>query len=75
VWQFADQKKFADLHILEIFGFAIADLAPESADLKTLAWPNLLRGLGKLIHEKNLKSKISWRCPFKLSFACTNCTK
>jgi hypothetical protein len=20
---------------------------------------------GKLIHEKNLKSKISWRCPFK----------
>ncbi len=23
----------------------------------------------KLIHEKNLKSKISWHCPFKLSFA------
>jgi hypothetical protein len=28
--------------------------------------PNgVLRGLGKLIHEKNLKSKISWHCPFK----------
>ncbi len=25
----------------------------------------------KLVHEKNLKSKISWRCPFKLPFACT----
>jgi hypothetical protein len=26
----------------------------------------ILRGLGeKLIHEKNLKSKISWHCPFK----------
>jgi hypothetical protein len=24
---------------------------------------------GKLIYEKNLKSKISWHCPFKLSFA------
>ncbi len=24
-----------------------------------------LRGLGKLIHEKKLKSKISWQCPFK----------
>ncbi len=23
---------------------------------------------GKLIHEKNLKSKISWHCPFKKSF-------
>ena len=23
----------------------------------------------KLIHEKNLKSKISWHCPFKLPFA------
>jgi hypothetical protein len=26
---------------------------------------------GKLIHEKNLKSKISWHCPFKLPFAHT----
>jgi hypothetical protein len=25
----------------------------------------------KLIHEKNIKSKISWHCPFKLPFACT----
>jgi hypothetical protein len=25
----------------------------------------------KLIHEKNMKSKISWHCPFKLPFACT----
>ncbi len=23
---------------------------------------------GKLIHEKNLKSKISWHCPFKFAF-------
>ncbi len=29
--------------------------------------PNgLLRGLGKLIREENQKSKISWRCPFKI---------
>ncbi len=28
--------------------------------------PNgILGGLGKLIHEKKLKSKISWHCPFK----------
>jgi hypothetical protein len=27
--------------------------------------PKGVRGLGKLIHEKNLKSKISWHCPFK----------
>jgi hypothetical protein len=26
---------------------------------------------GKLIHEKNLKLKILWHCPFKLPFACT----
>ncbi len=26
---------------------------------------------GKLIHEKNLKSKILWHCPFKLPFAWT----
>jgi hypothetical protein len=24
---------------------------------------------GELIHERNLKSKISWHCPFKLPFA------
>jgi hypothetical protein len=28
------------------------------------------RAWGKLIHEKNLKSKISWHCPFKQSFFC-----
>ncbi len=28
--------------------------------------PNgILRGLGKLIHEKNQKSKFLWHCPFK----------
>ncbi len=25
--------------------------------------------------KKNLKSKISWHCPFKLPSACTNCTR
>ncbi len=30
---------------------------------------------GKLIHEKNLKSKILWHCPFKLPFACTTLYK
>jgi hypothetical protein len=33
--------------------------------------PNgILRGLGKgkLIHEKNLRSKISWRYPFKATY-------
>ncbi len=23
---------------------------------------------GKMIHEKNLKQKISWHCPFKVSY-------
>jgi hypothetical protein len=33
---------------------------------KILNAPNNTRGLGgKLIHKKNLKSKISWHCPFK----------
>ncbi len=31
--------------------------------LLSLAW-------GKVIHEKNLKQKISWHCPFKLGFSC-----
>ncbi len=30
---------------------------------------------GKLIHEKNMKSTISWHCPFKLPFACTKLYK
>jgi hypothetical protein len=30
---------------------------------------------GKLIHEKNLKSKILWHCPFKLPLACTTLYK
>jgi hypothetical protein len=25
----------------------------------------IVRGLGELIHVENLKSKISWQCPFK----------
>ncbi len=29
----------------------------------------ILRGLGKLIHEKNLNSKISWHCPFNIFFS------
>jgi hypothetical protein len=31
----------------------------------------ILRGLEKLIHEKNLMSKISWHCPFKQMFTIT----
>ncbi len=27
---------------------------------------DILRGLGKLIHEKKQKSKISWHCPFNV---------
>jgi hypothetical protein len=47
---------------------------------KTVAWPFLQiysGAWGKLIHEKNqnLKSKILWHCPFKLSFACTKLYK
>ncbi len=30
---------------------------------------------GKMFHEKNMKSKISWHCPFKLPFACTKLYK
>jgi hypothetical protein len=76
-FQFTDQSK-------EICGFAylrnlrICDcgLSPRICGFKkTVAWPSLQiyseRGLGKLIHEKNLKSKISWHCLFKISFACT----
>ncbi len=43
---------------------------PWAADISAILekiWngPNgILRGLGKLIHEKNQKSKISWHCPF-----------
>jgi hypothetical protein len=34
---------------------------------KILNGPNgILRGLGKLIHEKTLKSKNSWHCPFNM---------
>jgi hypothetical protein len=45
---------------------------------KTVSWPPLQiysGAWGKLIHEKNLKSKISWHCPFKLSFAYTELYK
>ncbi len=34
--------------------------------------PNgILRGMGETYSWKNLKSKISWLCPFKLPFGCT----
>ncbi len=30
-------------------------------------------GWGKMIHEKNLKQKISWHCPFKHVLMLKNC--
>ncbi len=37
---------------------------------KTWNDPNaIIRGLGKMIHEKNQQQKISWHCPFK-EFLC-----
>jgi hypothetical protein len=63
--QFADQSK-------EICGLAyISEICRLK---KTVAWPSLQiysGAWGKLIHEKNQKSKISWHCPFKLSLAWT----
>ncbi len=59
--QFADQSK-------EICGFKKQLLGHLCKFTQGGAW-------GKLIHEKNLKSKISWHCPFKLSFACTKLYK
>ncbi len=79
-WQFADLQfvdqwkeicglahlrnlRICDCVSLRIFGFK-----------KPVVWPPLQiysGAWGKLIHEKNLKSKILWHYPFKLSFACT----
>jgi hypothetical protein len=47
------QKKL----ILFLLKFAICHL-------KRSKWDTQGRG-GSLIHEKNMKSKISWHCPFK----------
>ncbi len=63
-------QKFADLWLR---------IEPKNLQIKkTVAWSPLQiysGALGKLIHEKKLKLKISWHCPFKLSFACTKLYK
>jgi hypothetical protein len=78
--QFADQsKEICGLTYLKNLRICDCGLSPricgflKKSCLATFA--NLLRGWGKLIHEKNLKSKILCHCPFKLSFACTKLYK
>jgi hypothetical protein len=72
-WKFADLQ-FADWLTKEICNLRINQ--KKFADLKKQLLGHLCKftqggAWGKLIHEKNLKSKISWHCPFKLSFAWT----
>ncbi len=57
---------------LKIFSFAMTPVVNLELRIclrifeKIRNGPNgILRGWGKLIHEKNQKSKISWHCPFK----------
>jgi hypothetical protein len=79
--QFADQSQvicgLAYLRNLRICDYG---LSPRICGLKKnpVFWPSLhiySGAWGKLIHEKNLWSKISWHCPLKLSFACTKLYK
>ncbi len=43
------------------------NFARETGGKKIRNDPNvIIRSLGKVIHEKNLKQKISWHCPFNL---------
>jgi hypothetical protein len=64
-----NQKKFADSHISEICGFELRIFLAFLNKFET-ALMGYSGAWGELIHEKNLKSKISWHCPFKLPFAC-----
>jgi hypothetical protein len=77
--QFADQwKEICWLTYLKNLRICDCGLSPRICGFKKTVWPSLqiyLGAWGKLIHGKNLKSKISWHCPFKLSFACTKLFK
>ncbi len=60
--------------LLQVFSWIMFFQAPEIK-----IWASFLTALirysgawGKLIHEKNLKSKISWHCPFKCYCAKNN---
>jgi hypothetical protein len=74
--QFADQSK--ELACLRNLRICDCRLSPRICRFKKkVAWPSLQiysGAWGKLIHEKNLKLKIWWHCPFKLS-ACTKLCK
>ncbi len=73
--QFADQwKEISWLAYLRNLRICDCGWSPRICGFKKTVWPSLqiyLGAWGKLIHGKNLKSKISWHSPFKLSFACT----
>ncbi len=70
-----ENGKFADLQLGDTkFGICDCGLKKQLRILKTVAWSPLQiypGAWGKLSYGKNLKLKISWNCPFKLSFACT----
>ncbi len=61
-----DVQKNQKIFWLKIFWFATGANDTCGAPLKLSNGPNMiLWGWGKLIREKNLKSKISWHCTFK----------
>jgi hypothetical protein len=72
--QFADQwKEICGLAYLRNLRICDCGLSPRICGFKkTVAWPatfaNLLKGLGETDSLKNLKSKIFWHYPCKLSF-------
>ncbi len=63
--------KYLNLFKLKIFPFATG-VNDTSGDEFSTKFETALMGysgalMGKLIHEKNLMSRISWHCPFKLA--------
>ncbi len=67
-------KRNLQTHISEICGFELRIFLRISNKFET-ALMEYSGAWGELIHEKNLKSKILWHYPFKLSFACTKLYK
>jgi hypothetical protein len=63
------KRNFVDSHISEICRFELRIFCAFLNKFET-ALMGYSGAWGELIHEKNLKLKISWHCPFKLPFAC-----